>query len=264
MRAFRQALEELGWIEGRNVRFEVRWSGGEASRLHAYAAELVKLTPDVILAQGTPVIATLKQVTRSVPIVFVIVNDPVAQGYVPSMAHPGGNITGFSHIDHSMIGKSLELFKQLAPSVMRVAFMFNPESYPYYNSYLPSLQDQVRTLSLDLKGVRVHSDIEIEAAVLKFVAEAGSGLMAAPDPFMNVHRGSVIRLAAQRRLPAVFSVRDAVPEGGLMFYGPDQTDIFRRSASYVDRILKGANPADLPVQAPTGPTNHSRARLVHL
>ena len=249
--AFRQALAELGWIEARNVRFEVHWTAGEMDLLRTHAAELVQRAPDVILAQGTPVTATLKQATRSIPIVFVIVNDPVAQGFVPSLAHPGGNITGFSYIDFPIIGKSLELFKQLAPGVMRVAFMFNPETFPYYETYVPSLQDQVKRLSLDLMAARVHSEAEIDAVVSKLASEAGSGLVAAPDPFMNVHRALVIALAAQRRCPAVFNVPDAVKEGGLMFFGPDQTDIFRRSASYVDRILKGANPGDLPVQAPT-------------
>jgi putative ABC transport system substrate-binding protein len=219
--------------------------------MRIYAAELVERAPDVILVQGTPGTATLKQLTRSIPVVFVVVNDPVAQGYVPSVAHPGGNITGFSYIDYSMIGKSLELFKQLAPGVARIAFMFNPDSYPYYETYLPSLTEQLRALSLDLMAARVRSESDIEAAFTRLAAEAGSGLFAAPDPFMNVHRGLVIRLAAERRLPAVFNVPDAVPEGGLMFYGPDMVDIFRRSASYVDRILKGGNPGDLPVQAPT-------------
>jgi putative ABC transport system substrate-binding protein len=135
--------------------------------------------------------------------------------------------------------------------VVRVAFMFNPDSYPYYETYLPSLVDQLNRLSLDLTAARVHSESEIEEAFTKLAGEPGNGLMAAPDPFMNVHRALVIRLAAERRLPAVFNVPDAVPEGGLMFYGPDQVDLFRRSASYVDRILKGASPADLPVQAPT-------------
>jgi putative ABC transport system substrate-binding protein len=249
--AFRQALAELGWIEARNVRFEVYWTGGEMGRLRTHAADLVRRAPDVILAQGTPVTATLKQATGSVPIIFVIVNDPVAQGFVSSLAHPGGNITGFSYIDFSIIGKSLELFKQLAPGVMRVAFMFNPESFPYYETYLPSLQDQGHRLSLDLTPARVHSEAEIDAAVTKLATAPGNGLVAAPDPFMNVHRGLVIASAAQRRLPAVFNVPDAVKEGGLMFYGPNQTEIFRRSASYVDRILKGTKPGDLPVQAPT-------------
>ena len=238
-------------MEGRNVRFEVRWSGGEIDRVHAAAAELVQLAPDVILANGTPAIAALKQATSSIPIVFVIVNDPVAQGFISSVAHPGGNITGFSLIDYSVIGKALELLKQMAPSVARVGFMFNPNSYPYYEIYLRSLPQQQRALGLDLTAARVHSDAEIEEAISKLAGEPGGGLIAPPEPYTFVHRGLIIRLAAQHRLPAVYGIRDYVTEGGLMSYAPNQTDIFRRSTSYVDRILRGANPGDLPAQAPT-------------
>jgi putative ABC transport system substrate-binding protein len=249
--AFRQAMAELGWIEGRNVRFEVRWSGGDIGRVRAYAAELVERAPDVILANGTPVTAALKQLTSSIPIVFVVVNDPVAQGYVPNVARPGANITGFSNIDYSMLGKSVELFKQLAPGVVRVAFLFNPDTYPYYETYVPLLADQLRRLSLDLIGERVRSEHEIEEVLARLARETGNGVVLPPDPFMNTHRALVIRLAAERRLPAAFGVPEAVPEGGLMYYGPDAGDLFRRSAAYVDRILKGANPGELPVQAPT-------------
>jgi putative tryptophan/tyrosine transport system substrate-binding protein len=249
--AFRQALAQLGWIEGRNVRFETRWAGGDIGRLRAYAAELVERAPDVILGQGTPSTAALKQATSSIPVVFVVVNDPVAQGYVPSVAHPGGNITGFSYIDYSMLGKSVELFKRLAPGLARIAFMFNPDSYPYYETYLPLLVEQLRRLSLDLTAARVRSESEIEAAFAKLAGEPGNGVVAAPDPFMNVHRALMIRLSTERRVPVAFNVTEAVSEGGLMFYGPDMIDIMRRSASYVDRILKGANPGELPVQAPT-------------
>jgi ABC-type uncharacterized transport system substrate-binding protein len=249
--AFRNALQELGWTEGRNVRFEVRWSGGNVDRAHAFVAELVKLAPDVILSHGTFSIAALKPATHSIPIVFVIVNDPVAQGFVPSVGHPGGNITGFSFLDYSMIGKALELLKEMAPAVTRVGFMFNPVDYPYYEVYLHSLQEQRQALSLDLTAMRVHSDAEIEAAITPFAAEPGGGLIAAPSTFTLVHRHAIIEQTMQRRLPAVMPFREAVAEGGLMSYAPDQTDIFRRSASYVDRILKGAKPGDLPVQAPT-------------
>jgi putative ABC transport system substrate-binding protein len=249
--AFREALEGLGWIEGRNIRFEVRWSGGDVGRAHAYAAELVERAPDIILAHGTPATAAVKQVTRSIPVVFVIVNDPVGQGFVASVAHPGGKIAGFSFIDYSVLGKSLDLLKQMAPGVTHVAFMFNPESAPFYNNYVPLLQNQVRTLSLELTEARVHSDLEIEATLAKLAMESGGALLSAPDSFMNVHRALLIGLSAQRRLPAVFPIREAVLEGGLMSYAPDQIDIFLRSASYGDRILKGTSPADLPVQAPT-------------
>lgn len=248
--AFRDAFQELGWTEGRNVRFEMRWSRGDINRVRTFAAELVKLAPDVILSYGTSAIAALKPTTQSIPIVFVVVNDPVAQGFIPSVAHPGGTITGFSFLDYSMIGKALGLLKEMAPSVSRIGFMFNPDDYPYYEVYLRSLQDQRHALSLDVTAMRVHTDAEIEAAITLLAAEPGGGILAAPSPFNAVHRQVIIEKTMQRRLPVVVDSREAVAKGGLMSYAPDQTDIFRRSASYVNRILKGANPGDLPVQAP--------------
>ena len=248
--AFREALQQLGWAEGRNLRFEIRWAGADTDRVRAAAAELVKLQPDVVLSFGTSAIAALKPVTTSIPIVFVVVNDPVAQGYVPNVEHPGGNITGFSFIDYSMIGKALGLFKQMAPTVTRLGFIFNPDDYPYYEVYLRSMQEERKALSLDVIPMRVRSDAEIEAAIAQFAAEPHGGLFAPPATFSVVHRRTTIHQAAQRNLPLVVHFREAVAEGGLMCYAPDQTDIFRRSASYVDRILKGAKPGDLPVQAP--------------
>jgi putative tryptophan/tyrosine transport system substrate-binding protein len=248
--ALRKALQEQGWTEGRNVRFEVRWAAGEIELVRKYAAELVQLAPDVILGNGTPALAALKQATRSIPIVFVVVNDPVAQGFISSVAHPGGNITGFSFMDYSVIGKTLQLLKQMAPSVTRIGFMFNPDDYPYYEVYLRSFQQQRQALSLDVTAMHVHTDAEIEAAITLFAAEPCGGLIAASSPFNAVHRQTIIEQAMQRRLPTALDSREAVAEGGLMSYAPDRTDIFRRSASYVDRILKGANPGDLPVQTP--------------
>jgi ABC-type uncharacterized transport system substrate-binding protein len=211
----------------------------------------VKLAPDVILAHGTSSIAALKPATQSIPVVFVIVNDPVAQGYIPSVARPGGNITGFSYIDFSTIGKALHLLKEAAPGVSRIGFMFNPDDYPYYEVYLHSLQEQRQALSLDVTAMRVHSDAEIGDAITRFAMEPGGGMIAAPSTFNLVHRGVIIESTAQHQLPAVFGFREAVAEGALMSYAPDQTDIFRRSAAYVDRILKGEKPGDLPVQTPT-------------
>ncbi len=250
LNAFRNALQQLGWAEGRNLRFAVRWSGADVDRIRAAAAELVKLQPDVILSFGTSAIGALKPATSSIPIVFVVVNDPVAQGYVPNLEHPGGNITGFSFIDYSMIGKALGLFKQMAPAVTRLGFIFNPDDYPYYEVYLRSLQEERKALSLDVTPMRVRSDAEIEAAIAQFADEPGGGLFAPPATFNVVHRRTTIEQAARRELPLVVHFREAVAEGGLMCYAPDQTDIFRRSASYVDRILKGAKAGDLPVQAP--------------
>src|ERR1700692_182140 len=173
--AFQKALEGLGWTAGHEVRFEVRWSGGDEARARNSAADLVKLAPDVILSHGTSSIAALKPATQSIPIVFVIVNDPVAQGYVPSVAHPGGNITGFSYIDFSTIGKALQLLKEAAPGVSRIGFMFNPDDYPYYEVYLRSLQEQRQALSLDVTAMRVHSDTEINNVIATFATQLGGG-----------------------------------------------------------------------------------------
>ena len=218
--------------------------------MREYAAELVRLAPDVILSQGTPNVAALKQATTSIPIVFAVVNDPVAQGFIASMAHPGGNITGFSFLEYSMVGKSLEMLKQVVLRVTRVAVMFNPETYPYYDIHLRSFETFARPLSLELTGASIRNPAEIEQAIAKLGRQPSSALLVTPDPFTVVHRGAIIRAAEQHRVPATYSFRQHVQEGALMSYGADTNDIFRRSASYIDRILKGAKPADLPAQAP--------------
>jgi putative tryptophan/tyrosine transport system substrate-binding protein len=248
--AFRQGLAERGWIEDRNLKIEWRWTGGDIARVREYAAELVHLAPDVIVANGTPSVVALKQATNSIPIVFIVVNDPVAQGIIPSMAHPGGNITGFSFLEHSMVGKSLEMLKQIAPAIVRVAVMFNPDTYPYYDIHLQSFVTVARAISLELTGAPARSPVEIDVAIARLGQQRGSALLIPPDPFMIVHRGAIIRAAAQYRVLAIYSYRQHVQEGGLMSYGADTIDIFKRSTSYVDRILKGTSPADLPAQAP--------------
>jgi putative ABC transport system substrate-binding protein len=249
--AFRNAMRELGWPEGRNVRFEVRWAGGDIDRMRTFANELVDLSPDVILANGTTAIAILKQTTRSIPLVFVIVNDPLAQGFVSSISHPGGNITGFSFMDFSTLSKTLQLLKQVAPGVNRVGFMFNPDSYPYYEVYLDSLRGQRQEVALDVTALRVHSEAEIELAFEILAAAPGAGLVVPPEPFTSAHRKLIVKLAGQNRVPTAYGLRDFVSDGGMMSYAPNTTDIFVRSASYIDRILKGGNPGELPVQAPT-------------
>ena len=246
--AFRSVLQELGWSENRNVRFEIRWASGDVERARAFAAELPTMAPDVILAGGTTAIAMLKQATSSVPLVFVIVNDPVAQGFVASVAHPGGNITGFSYIDYSVIGKALQLLKEVAPNLSRVGFMFNPDTYPYYETYLRSLGDERQ--GFDLVPLRVHSDDEIKQAFASLAATPGAGIMAPPEPFTSSRRKLIVELATQYRLPGSYGLRDFVTDGGMMCYAPNILDIFQRSAAYIDRVLKGAKPADLPVQAP--------------
>jgi putative ABC transport system substrate-binding protein len=251
---FRGALQEFGWIEDRNVRFEVRWSGGEIDRVRAFADELVKLAPDVILAAGTSAIAALKQVTQSVPLVFVVVNDPVAQGFVANLAHPGGNITGFSYMDYSVLEKALQLLKGIAPTTNRVGFMFNPDTYPYYEVYLRSLREMQQQLGFDLTALRVHSEAEITDAFRELASIGDAGLIVPPEPYTSAHRKLIVGFAAQYRLPSTYGLREFVIDGGLMSYAPDISDIYSRSATYIDRILQGANPGELPIQAPTKTT----------
>ena len=248
--ALRQALADLGWTEGSNLTLDWRWTGGDIARTREYAAELVRLAPEVILANGTPAVAALKQATTSIPIVFAVVNDPVAQGFIASMAHPGGNITGFSFLEYSMIGKSLEMLKQIVPGVARVAVMFNPETYPYYDIHLRSFQTVARPLSIELIGALVRSQADIEQAIATLEHRVDNAVLVPPDPFTLVHRGEIIRASERHAVPAAYCYRQMVREGGLMSYGADPIDIFRRPGSYIDRILKGTNPADLPAQAP--------------
>jgi putative ABC transport system substrate-binding protein len=249
--AFRLGLETLGWTESRNIQIEHRFSAGDFAQMQAYTAELVSSAPDLIVASSSPILAVLKQATRTIPIVFSVVNDPVGQGFVASLARPGGNITGFTFIDFALIGKWLEMLKEMAPGVRRMILMFNPQTAPYYPVFQRELGTVPATLAVELSQTPVHDDAEIEAALTTFAREQGGGLIVAPDPFMNTHRGLVLALAERHRLPGIYAFREFVTEGALMSYGPDTADIVRRSASYVDRILKGENPADLPVQAPT-------------
>jgi putative tryptophan/tyrosine transport system substrate-binding protein len=247
--AFRQGLAELGWSEGRNLHIDWHWSAGNLGRIRATAAEIAALVPDLIVANGSANLSALKQV-RAIPIVFVLINDPVGQGFISSLAQPGGNITGFTFVEYSMFGKSLELLKQLAPGIARIGFMFNPETSPYYSQFLPSFEIAARNSAVAVTSAHVRSEAEIEAAVAGLGANPGGGMIVPPDTYTLVHRGLIVEAMRRHRLPAIYSYRQHVQEGGLMAYGPDTADIFRRSASYIDRILKGANPADLPAQAP--------------
>ena len=249
--AFLEGLRELGWTDGRNIQIETRFGGGDVGRIRAHAAELVALAPDVIVGNTTPVIRALRQATSSIPIVMAAVNDPVEQGFVSSLAHPGGNITGFSFIDFQMVGKWLEMLKEAAPGVSRAALMFNPDTAPYYYLYLHSFEAEPRSIAVEVTAAPVRNTAEIEEAIAKLGREPGGGLIVAPDAFTIVHQHLFIRLAQQHRVPAVYFLRTSVAQGALMSYGPDPYDNFRRSASYVDRILKGAKPADLPIQQPT-------------
>ena len=249
--ALKQGLQELGWTDGRNIQIEIRFGGADTGRIQAHAAELVTLAPDVIVGQGTPVIRALRQATSSIPLVMAPVNDPVEQGFVSSLARPGGNITGFSFIDFQMVGKWLEMLKEAAPGVSRAVLMFNPDTAPHYYVYLRSFEALPRSIAVEMTAVPVRNTAEIEKAIAKLGRDPGGGLIIASDVFTIVHNQLFIRLAQQHRLPAVYFNRTSVAQGALMSYGPDIYDVFRRSASYVDRILKGEKPADLPVQAPT-------------
>jgi putative tryptophan/tyrosine transport system substrate-binding protein len=243
--AFRQGLEALGWTENRNIQIEHQFSGGDPARIEAYTAEIVRSAPDLIVASSTPVIGALKQATRTIPIVFSVVNDPVGQGFIASLARPGANITGFT------FGKWLEMLKEIAPSIRQVALMFNPQTAPYYPIYLREFGAVPATLTAELVAAPVRDEAEVEATIAALAHGPAGGLIAAPDPFVNTRRGLIMALAKRYRLPAIYSFRHYVTEGALMSYGPDTADIVRRSASYVDRILKGENPADLPIQQPT-------------
>jgi putative ABC transport system substrate-binding protein len=249
--AFREGLEALGWIENRNIRIEHRYSGGDLGRIRTYATELVHSAPNVIVGSGTPITAALKEATSTIPIVFNLVNDPVGQGFVASLSQPGGNITGFTFIDFPLIGKWLEMIKEIAPGVRHIALMFNPDTTPFYPAFLHELEAANKSLVVELSASPVHDEAEVEAAITALAREAGGGLIAAPDAFINNHRRTIMTLTERRRLPAIYGFRQFAIEGALISYGPSTADIVRRSAGYVDHILKGERPADLPVQAPT-------------
>jgi putative tryptophan/tyrosine transport system substrate-binding protein len=248
--AFSQGLSELGWSIGRNVRIDYRWYAGNADAARKYAEELVALSPDVILAAGTPGVTAIQQDTDSVPIVFARVSDPVGAGVVSSLARPGGNATGLTFFEFSVVGKMLEVLKQIAPGVSRVALAFNPDNLST-PPFVRAIEAAAPTLAVELIKIPVRSAAEIEPALATIARQGGNGLMGLPDPFTNAHRDLIVSLAARYRLPAIYIQRAFVAAGGLISYGIDVTDLFRRAAPYVDRILKGAKPADLPVQQPT-------------
>jgi putative tryptophan/tyrosine transport system substrate-binding protein len=249
--ALRQGLNQLGWAEGKNLAIEYRWAGGDIGRIQSYTAELVGLAPDLIVANSTPVLAAMHAATTTIPVVFVLVVDPVSLGYIASLARPGGNITGFTYMELSLIGKWLELLKDIAPAVTRAALLFNPDTAPYYPAFLRSFESLPRPAAMELAGAPVHTIGELEATIAALAREPGGSLLVTADPFNAVHREAILRLVAQHRLPTLSVYRQFAEEGALMSYGPDSTEIFRQSASYIDRILKGESPANLPAQAPT-------------
>jgi putative ABC transport system substrate-binding protein len=247
--AFTQALAELGWTDGRNLRIELRWGGGDSNRARALAHELVGLQPDIILAGGTSATAALQRETRTIPIVFTIVADPVATGIVARLDHPGGNITGFATNEASFGGKWLELLSEIAPGLKRVAIMFNPDTAPA-SAYMASLEMAARSLKVAPMIAPVHGDAEIETVIIALGREPGDGLVVIPDGFALGHGASITSVAARNNVPAVYPASDFVREGGLLSYGVDYVDNYRRAATYVDRILRGEKPGDLPVQFP--------------
>jgi putative ABC transport system substrate-binding protein len=249
---FTQGLAKLGWTEGRNVLMDVRWAAGSIEQVQALAKELVDLQPEIIFANATPVTAALQRETRTIPIVFTGVSDPVGSAFIAKVPRPGGNLTGFIDLEASMGGKWLELLTEVKPNVKRVAIMFNPDTAPGSGSYyLPSFEAAARSLKVESIVAPVHSDAEIETVMTSLGREPGGGLVVMTDAFMPVHRASVILSASRNNVPTVYPQSIFVRDGGLLSYGPNRADLFRRSASYVDRILRGATPAELPVQLPT-------------
>jgi putative tryptophan/tyrosine transport system substrate-binding protein len=248
--AFKQALKQLGWTEGGNVRIDTRWGEDDVDRERKYAAELVALAPDVILASGTLSTAPLQRLSRTLPIVFVGVVDPVGGGLVDSLARPGGNATGFLVFEYSLGGKWLDLLKQIAPSVTRVAVLRDPD-IPSGTAMFGVIQSQAQSLGLEVSPVSMRNASQIELDLATFARSGNGGLIVTTSAQVSVHRDLIIALAAKHKLPTVYPYRYLAAAGGLMSYAPDQADGYRRAASYVDRILKGEKPADLPVQAPT-------------
>jgi putative ABC transport system substrate-binding protein len=248
--AFLQGLAQLGWLEGRNVRIDARWGAGDTDRIRRYAAELVALAPDVILATSTATVAPLQQATRTVPIVFASVIDPVGAGFVASLARPGGNTTGFTIYEYGISGKWLELLKQIAPGVTRAAILRDPAIASGIGQFA-AIQGAAPPFGVEVSPVNVHDGADIERDITEFARTSNGGLIVTGATRVNINRDLIIALAARHRLPAVYSDRALVVGGGLISYGPDRVDSHRRAASYVDRILRGEKPADLPVQAPT-------------
>jgi putative ABC transport system substrate-binding protein len=248
--AFRQGLQKLGWIEGQNVRLDIRWGGGDADLDRRFAAELVALTPDVILATASSTVAALQGATRTVPVVFAHAVDPVAAGFVDSLARPGGNATGFVLFEYGISAKWLELLKEIAPSVTRAGVLRDPAMAAGTGQF-GALQSVAPSFGVELSPVNVRDAGEIERVVTAFARSSNGGLIVTASPLATLHRDLIVALAARHKLCAVYNLRLFVTAGGLISYGSDVPDLLRRAAGYVDRILKGEKPADLPVQAPT-------------
>jgi putative ABC transport system substrate-binding protein len=249
--ALQQGLKELGWTEGRNVSIEFRWGTGERDQMRAFAMELIDLKPDLIVGMTTPAVTALVQETKTIPILFVNIVDPLGRGFISNMARPGGNVTGFLNFEFSMGGKWLETLKQIAPTVRRVALLFNPHTASYASSFIRVADAAAPSFGVEPIAAAVYDEGKLERTVADFAAKPAGGLIILPDAFTTNHRDLIVALAARYRLPSVYPLRVFATSGGLVSDGGDPSDIFRRAASYIDRILKGANPGDLPVQAPS-------------
>jgi len=250
VREFRGSLAKAGWKEGSDLRIELRWGGGDVHRIGAAAGELVALRPDVILAQTTPVATALAHETRAIPIVFVTVSDPIGSGLAGSLARPGGNVTGFTFVESSMGSKWVELLKEIAPRTERLVLLFNPATAPPLRFYLPSIEVAASSFSIKTSTAPVHASGEIEGVIAALARAPGGGVIVMPDAFTAANRDLIIALAARYRTPALYG-NNFAQSGGLISYGPDFAETFRQGAGYVDRILRGANPAELPIQLPT-------------
>jgi putative tryptophan/tyrosine transport system substrate-binding protein len=250
LKAFREALRQMGWTAGGNLRIDYRWAAADLDRVRAYAAELVDLAPDVILAHAPAALKALKREARTVPIVFVMVPVPVAREVVASFARPGGNITGFAHTDVEIAGKWLELLKEVSPAMKRVAFLLDPD-HPAWAGYSRTITATASSFGVEVTPGGIRDAAEIERVIEDFARGPNGGLIVLPDILTQVHRDLLVRLAARHRLPAIYGFRYFPASGGLMSYGIDPVDLFRRAATYIDRILKGAKAGELPVQAPT-------------
>ena len=251
VKALGQELRKLGWIEGSNLHVDYRWADGDRDRFQRYAADLVKLGEEVIVAVSSPAAKALQRETRAIPIIFTQVSDPVGQGIVPSIARPGGTTTGFSNYDPSFSGKWLELLKEAAPGITRAAVVFNPRTAPYATMYLRSIEAVAPAVAVNVTTAQVHDDAEIEAEFAQLARGQRSGLIVMTDAFTSVHRQRIIEMAGRFALPAIYPYRYYAADGGLMSYGTDQIEQMRGAASYVDRLLRGEKPGNLPVQAPT-------------
>ncbi len=250
IRAFQLGMRDAGWVEGRNIQIEYRYAGPDRDVIKDHIAELIRLEPEVILANSTPVMAALRPATKTIPIVFVIVNNPVGQGFISNLTNPGSNVTGFSFIEPEIVGKWTDLLSDVKPDLSRLVLMFNPDTAAYYDAYLRSFRPLPRQSKLVVDAAHVRSAAEVERTIARIAAEQHTGLIVAADPYTVAMREQILKSTDEHRVPLICPYKQFVRGGGLMSYGPDTADIFRRSSSYVNRILKGERAGSLPVQSP--------------